>query len=677
MLQTAKSSVATQEPATAVGEGGTAPRQFLPRPESLVLLAALLCTAAVKWVVVFRQGPAHPFFAWVQTVLPDVTFFSALFLGSSVLYAIGCRTWFSRIMMLAGAVALAWSAANAAWMLATGIQLQPGILSFLVNDAAEYWPMVKSHLHPHRRLLYPAGAAVLIPVAWFLYRFIRPLRILENRRLHARHATAAGLVLLVSATTDRMASTEHLAVNSEREALAYSSHWYAMTTLFPDRGREHETARKGRIPPREGQRWVGLRPQRDDQRPNIVLLFLESVPYSACSLADPDPGTTPYLKQLARQGTEFISTHVPVPHTTKAFWAGLTGSTPDLQPDYIESILVDEPYESLATMLRRAGYRSGFFQMSKGYFECSPGLFSNLGFDWAWFRENLEDPSAYLSFLNGDDFRMIDPALDWATADSRPFLLTMITSVTHHPFEVPRWFGKASGDQAADYILTLKYTDAFIRKLDEELTRRGLDRNTILCIMGDHGTSFRNDTQMGRWVPYEEVIRVPWIIRWPGRVEAGRRIPWPCSQLDLTPTLLALVGFEVNRAEFEGRNALIADDASRRLRFAAWEQDSPMGVLEGSDKWIFWPYHGKLYYYNLAEDPGETMPRLVSGGEKDRIVNELLQWREASRIEFPAKRFRERLLFGHWKTMAAGRIGRSYYVQRPGSREVAQQPPHP
>ena len=88
-----------------------------------------------------------------------------------------------------------------------------------------------------------------------------------------------------------------------------------------------------------------------------------------------------------------------------------------------------KPYESLATILGRTGYRTAFFEMSKGNFECAPGFFSNMGFDWAWFRENLEDPSAYIGYLGGDDCRMIEPAFEWIKAGARPFFLLMITSV--------------------------------------------------------------------------------------------------------------------------------------------------------------------------------------------------------------------------------------------------------
>lgn len=59
----------------------------------------------------------------------------------------------------------------------------------------------------------------------------------------------------------------------------------------------------------------------------------------------------------------------------------LSGTTPEIFHDYSEALLVDKPYESLATILRPFAYRSAFFEMSNGTFECAPAVFVNMGFD--------------------------------------------------------------------------------------------------------------------------------------------------------------------------------------------------------------------------------------------------------------------------------------------------------
>jgi hypothetical protein len=357
-----------------------------------------------------------------------------------------------------------------------------------------------------------------------------------------------------------------------------------------------------------------------------------------------------------------VRTYVPVSQTGKAYWATLTGTRPDIHYDYSEAILVDEPYESLATVLKRTGYRSAFFEMSKGTFQCAPGTFANMGFDWGWWRENLEDASANLGYLAGDDFRMLDPAFDWVDEADAPYLLMMITSVAHDPFLLPKWYGPTPADRDAAYRRAVEFTDAFVGAVLERIERRGETERTIVCVLGDHGESMRQETKRGRWVPYEEVIRIPWLVRWPGHVEAGLRVEWPCSQMDVTPTLLNLMGHDIAHAGFEGRDALVDGDSLRRLYFSSWFEDSPEGYVEGSRKIVHWPYHGKVYAFDLESDPLELSPGLLSGAPAERAVADILLWKRESNIYFSPRRFRERLLFDHWRAFTSGRSAWAYYV---------------
>ncbi|MHC4545018.1 MAG: hypothetical protein ACYSYL_10905 [Planctomycetota bacterium] len=61
----------------------------------------------------------------------------------------------------------------------------------------------------------------------------------------------------------------------------------------------------------------------------------------------------------------------------------------------------------------------------------------NLGFDKFWARDDLNDPNAFLGYLACDEFSMLGPITEWIKAEERPFLLTILCSVTHDPYEVP------------------------------------------------------------------------------------------------------------------------------------------------------------------------------------------------------------------------------------------------
>ncbi|MFC1676769.1 sulfatase [Planctomycetota bacterium] len=340
----------------------------------------------------------------------------------------------------------------------------------------------------------------------------------------------------------------------------------------------------------------------------------------------------------------------------------MTSTSPIIQTDCVETVPAEKPYESLASILTRAGYRSGFFEMSKGNFECAPGLFSNLGFDWAWFRENLQDPSAYIGYMGGDDCRLIKPALDWIGEKDQPFLLMVITSIAHDPFEVPDWFEKPKENLNDRYLQTVRYTDHFLEQLCQKLKENGLDKNTILCVLGDHGTSFRAQKSKGRWVPYEEVIRVPWVIRWPGHLDAGYTVEWPCSQIDVTPTILKLIGFDITNAGFEGFDAMVKPVDKRRFYFSSLLSESPTGFVEDNMKIVYWPYLDKVFQYDLNIDPNEENPRVVSVEQAKKIKDDIMNWQEKTQIVIDARRQTRQLMYSHWKTFSAGSSAWAYYV---------------
>jgi len=633
----------------------------LPRLEVLILLLALVCTVAAKGAVLARHKPSNAWVELLNIVWPDLVFFFVLLIVIRCLYMVKSSAGMARVSLLIAMATLGWSLLNGAWLVATSVQIQPGVVRVLAQNPFQFWPIVRAHVAQRLAEAIPVCSLVAVVGLYVLWRLIKPPAVSGGRVHHARRAAAAAVVLVCLLLAKVVWPQSQLGFG--KEVLGFSSHVYALTSWMDSHHQRYGAGSPLRRVPRDGQRRIGLPDRQKDDLPNVVVILLESISHASTSLGDPKQGATPFLAKLAAEGVEFRETRVPVSSTTKAFWAVLTSVSPVIEADYAEAIPVDEPYESLASILRRVGYRSAFFEMSKGTFECAPGLFSNLGFDWAWFRENLQDPSAHIGYLGGDDCRMIEPAFQWVDEKPQPFLLVMITSVSHDPYEVPRWFDKPAETDRLRYVQTVRYTDLFIEKVCGELQRRNLTDRTLVCVIGDHGTSFRVKAGRGRWVPYEEVIRVPWVMRWPGHIPPGTRIDWPCSQLDVTPTILKLLGFDISQAGFEGKDVLSPCEPDRRLYFACWYANSPLGFIEGDVKWIYWPYIDKLYRYDLAVDPLEEDPVLVSAQQAEPVVRDVLLWRNQSEIAIDARRFRQALVFDHWRIFSVGRSAWAYYVR--------------
>jgi arylsulfatase A-like enzyme len=606
-----------------------------------------------------RQSPPGGWVDIIYILSPDLIFFTGVFLLIRVLYMIKSFPWTARGVLLLSVVVTSWSILNIGWLFESGVQFQPGVMLVLLLNIQEVWPLVRGHMALHLGPMILLGILLFMVLSLFFWRLIRPRTIQTSRSYHARFLLLYLIFLLTILLIQPVTRTKSR-LGFAGDVLGFSSHWYAVLSMI-DRSREEPPVQTRNIP-RRGERIVDLPANSSKELPNIIIVLLESVSYSVTSMSNPQLDTTPFLNQLAREGVEFRRTRSVVAQTTKAFWAVLTSTTPVIEQNYIEAVPVHVPYESLATLLNPAGYRSAFFEMSKGTFECAPGLFYNLGFDWAWFRENLEDPSAHLGYMSGDDCRMLEPAMQWVLSEPGPFLLMFITSVSHHPYELPPGFGQASTDLYQNYLQTIRYSDFFLKSLCEKLKHHGLAENTILCVLGDHGTSFRVQMGKGRWIPYEEVTRIPWVISWPGHLSSQEPIEWLCSQLDVTPTLLKLIGFDITNAGFEGKDAFTASKPNRRTYFSSWYDNSPLGFIEENQKVIYWPYIDKVFMYDLAADPKEKHPVTVSAEKAEHYKKDMSRWQEKSQIYMDAKRHTKQFLFDHWWTFSTGRSAWAYYV---------------
>ncbi len=404
---------------------------------------------------------------------------------------------------------------------------------------------------------------------------------------------------------------------------------------------------------------------------NVVIVVLEGIQYDYTSLAREQGGIapqtgglmggpTPYLSALAAQGASFTSARAVVTHTTKALFALLTGRVPSASQDISETVPVDRPYASLATILRQGlGFRTAFFQSAKGTFEARPGLVHNLGFEKFWAREDLNDPNQFIGYLGCDEFAMLGPMMDWIQSQDQPFLLVALCSVTHDPYEVPLWFGEKLRDQGERYLQTVSYTDRFLAALDAELANLQLADDTILCVVGDHGEGFGEHQIMGHErLGFEEVLRIALCLRAPLLVEPGTRITAPVSSMDLTPTILGLLGFDVEGMGFDGVDALRPLPKGRKLYFSGWMHQGPAGFVQDDQKFIYDPDRGTVTMYCLKMDPLELGGIELPETEAAQISSEIMAWRKGTIFRPETSRNGNTELFGSWLWKDNGRVSR-------------------
>jgi arylsulfatase A-like enzyme len=161
----------------------------------------------------------------------------------------------------------------------------------------------------------------------------------------------------------------------------------------------------------------------------------------------------------------------------------------------------------------------------------------------------------------------------------KPFTLFWSINPPHPPYEqVPDRYRKQYSDAGVDELLTrpnvqrdhaparsavrdhfaaITGVDEQIGRVLDELDRSGLADNTIVIVTADHGEMMGSHGLMQKNVCYEESMRVPMLMRWPGKVQAGVEDDLPWSTPDLPATMLGLLGLPVP-SSWQGRDLAMA-----------------------------------------------------------------------------------------------------------------------
>jgi phosphoglycerol transferase MdoB-like AlkP superfamily enzyme len=364
-------------------------------------------------------------------------------------------------------------------------------------------------------------------------------------------------------------------------------------------------------------RWRGAAAGRD-----VVLIVLESAgaeylrPYGASH----DP--TPNLSELAGASLVFEDAYAAYPESIKGLFSILCSRYPAMDTETESYARITTP--SLATLLKAAGYRTALFHSGRFMYLGMKAVVENRGF------EILEDAGAigghHESSFGVDEPSTVRRALAWI--DSLPrgerFFLTYLPIAGHHPYETPEPGPFPERAESDRYLNALHYADASLGALLRGLRDRGLDRNALFVVFGDHGQAFgRHQGNYGHTLfLYEENIRVPYLIAAPGLITQQARLASKISLIDTAPTILDLLGLPASpdhqgRSTLEGQPgmALFYTDYSLGL----------MGLRDGCWKYIYELDSDRSKLFDLCQDAAELYDLSPSHPERVRAYSSLLK----------------------------------------------------
>lgn len=390
--------------------------------------------------------------------------------------------------------------------------------------------------------------------------------------------------------------------------------------------------------------------------PNIVLLLLDDLGYGDLGCYGQTLIRTPNIDRIAREGTRFTDCYaggVVCAPSRSVLMTGLhAGHAPVRANAGTYPLAADD--RTVARVLHDAGYATGGFGKWGLGDAGSTGVPTRHGFDeffgylhqvhaHSYYPEFLWENEKKIPLAGNADGRHATYSADLIAARSlefvrehrsEPFFLYACTTLPHAKFEPPdlapyQEMPWSAGQKA--YAAMVTRADAYAGRIVALLKELGLDRNTAVFVASDNGAHsggdkgfelFRSNGPLRgeKGQLYEGGIRVPMIVRWPGKVRAGRVDPTPWAFCDIMPTFAELAGAKAP-ARIDGISMLsrIRGDSPPAREYLYWESNAWNGkaqslvpgrlqqaVRMGTFKAIRSAPAAAIELYDLDRDPGET-----------------------------------------------------------------------
>jgi len=307
-----------------------------------------------------------------------------------------------------------------------------------------------------------------------------------------------------------------------------------------------------------------LLPAAPARLPSVILVSLDTLRADRVGAYGRESARTRALDRLAGEGVQYERAYAPstwtIPSHASLFYGAYLPDTPGvLRETHQVPQTAELPDRPIAEILRGAGYLTAGF--TGGGFLGYPWDFAR-GFDtyFSYLQSGgVADLCGPQRFDGPEVFRR---ATEWLRRNHEaPFFLFVHSYDVHDrcPFFQPdvvrpkgNPFDAAPSLERADHQKVIDYYDQLIEEMDGRLAgllaaldTLGRRDDTLVIVTSDHGEALFEHGISAHGCdlkPYEELARVPLLVRLPGRAPAGERIADPVSLIDVAPSILALLG---------------------------------------------------------------------------------------------------------------------------------------
>jgi len=403
----------------------------------------------------------------------------------------------------------------------------------------------------------------------------------------------------------------------------------------------------------------------EDQRPNVVLIVVDTLRYDHVGCNGYKRDTTPNIDRLAREGARLEQMVASSSWTIPSLMSLFTSLPPSLHQVTSYQNRLPDGLTTLAAELKNAGYDT-FGVVS------NPSATSKFGFD-AGFKvyddftipmsvemnlfQEFEKPKSVRDAVTSAHVNRI--ALQWLETKrdkSKPFFQFLLYIDPHGNYMPPapydkmfstdykgtvtgRLYEERTKDLSKEekeqfkalYDGEIRNVDDHIGRILEALTKLKLDENTIVIVTSDHGEEFwdHDGTFHGHTV-YDELVRVPFVVRWPKKIKAGLVLSTQVSQMAVMPTVLEAIGAKAPKqchgvSILEGLlgNRIPEQKVLLEADTSGWGEGRNLKALRYRNcKVILDVKSGQRTAFDLTNDPGESKP-LKNAAEYEAVSKEL------------------------------------------------------
>ena len=370
------------------------------------------------------------------------------------------------------------------------------------------------------------------------------------------------------------------------------------------------------------------RPPRSFRRDNVVVLMLESVPWSRLFGPLARAEATPRMNALAAESIVFARAYATATHSDYAQTSILAALHPRKFERHDYFIDLAYPRTLIWDLLRPAGYRTAMFScQNEGWgnmqaFLLTPGL--------ELFRHSPDWPAAPRRG-DGAESKVFEPTPVAAFGDwlegvrGGPFLAYLNFQATHYPYVIPPDAAPLYQPSTIDFPTTflsyptdripvmenrfynaLHTVDTAVGEVVDRLRAAGVWDHTVLLVVSDHGEAFyEHGIPTHGTMLLEEQIRTAAFLRLPN--EPARVVTEPVSVLDLVPAVASFLELPPH-GNFQGRADILAPGYSakgRPLLLTIQGITREDAVLEDDWKLLLNHDRRELALFDLARDPGE------------------------------------------------------------------------